>query len=202
MRNQIIRLEEKNRKVLAYTDEKIVMSSKGGHTFDSLMESSEKSGMLEIVKTIPIDSINELYFNEKDETFTVKFEKKGKIKKDTIQLNDISIRESLVSDLASLKGLTKNVSTESKIKPLLLNLIALVAVPIFTYVFRGMAIEAQNGEQYIATGTRRGSKQLIAELVEFIGPTGVVIIGVLAMIYFSFITYKRYNNPASEVTFK
>ena len=124
------------------------------------------------------------------------------IKKDAIQLNDISIRESLVSDIASLKGLTKNESTESKIKPLLLNLIALVAVPIFTYVFRGMAIEAQNGEQYIATGTRRGSKQLIAELVEFIGPTGVLIIGVLAMIYFSFITYKRYNNPASEVTFK
>ena len=202
MKNQIIQLEEKNRKVLGFTDEEIILSSKRHKTFDSLIESTKKSGILEKVKTIPLGSIKKLNFNEKDASFTISFNKEGQIKKDTVQLDDKSIRESLVSEIAEMNNLNKDVSSESKIKPLLLNLTGVVIISIFTWIFRGMAMDAQNGEHYVASGRRSGLKQLLANAVEALGPTGVTIIGALGLLYMLYTTYKRYNNPASETTYK
>lgn len=202
MKNQIIPLGEKNRKVFGFTDEEIILSSKGHKMFDSLLESAEKSGVFETVKIIPLKSIKELNFNEKDNTFTIKFDKAGKIKKDRVQLDDTSIRESLVSEIAETLNFNKNVSSESKTKPLLLNLLGVVIIPILTWVLREMAIDAQNGEHYVATGRRSGLKQLVANAVEALGPTGVTIIGILGVLYMLYVTYKRYNNPASEIMYK
>ena len=57
----------------------------------------------------------------------------------------------------------------------------MLAIPVFTWVFRGMAIDAQNGEHYVATGRRRGSAQLFANAVEAIGPMGITIIGIVGL---------------------
>lgn len=202
MKNQIVQLGEKNRKVFGFTDYQIVFSSKGHKTFDSLIESTKKSGVLETVKTIPMNSVKELNFNEKDETFTIKYEIDGTVKKDSVMLADKSIRESLVSEIAKINNLNKNVSSESKVKPLMYNLLGVVVIPVFTWVFRGMAINAQNGEHYVASGRRSGLKQLFANVIEALGPTGVTIIGLLGLLYMLYITYKRFNNPASETTYK
>jgi hypothetical protein len=64
-----------------------------------------------------------------------------------------------------------------------------------------MAIDAQNGEEYVATGRRSGLKNLLASAVEAIGPTGVVAIGAVGMLYMLYKTYNRYNNPASDVKY-
>jgi hypothetical protein len=202
MKNQIIPLGENNRKVFGFTDEQIILSSKEHKTFDSLLESTKNSGLLETVKTIPLKSVKELNFNDKNQTFTIRYEKDGKIKKDSVQLDDKSIRKSLVSEIAKINDLNMTVSSESKIKPLLLNLLGVVVISIFTWIFRGMAIDAQNGEHYVASGRRSGLKQLLANVVEALGPTGVTIIGILGLSYMLYITYKRYNNPASVITYR
>ena len=202
MKHQIIPLGEEKRKVFGFTEEQIIISTKGHKTFDALLESTTKSGILETVKTIPLKSIKELNFNEKGKTFSIKYEKEGKDKKDSIQLDDKSIRESLVSEIAEIKNFSKSVSLESKIKPLLLNVIGLVLIPMFTYFFREMALDAQNGEHYVAYGRRSGLKQLLGNAVEALGPTKVTVIGALGLVYMLYITYKRYNNPASELIFR
>jgi len=201
MKNQIIQLGEKNRKVFGFSDDQIIFSSKGHSSFDTLLSATEKSGLLESVSTIPIRSLSEIIFNERDETFTIKYDKSGKTKKDIVLLKDVSSRDSVVEEIASLKGLSKNIVDESKTQPLLLNLIVVLAIPVFTWVFRGMAIDAQNGEHYVATGRRRGSAQLFANAVEAIGPMGITIIGIVGLIYMIYRTFKRYQNPASEVKF-
>jgi len=202
MKNQIIRLKEKNRKVLGFSDEQIIFSSKGHSSFDSLLSSTKKSGLLESVQTIPVNSVKEIFINEKEEFFTIKYNKGGKLKKDRVLLNDLNLRESVVAEIASMNQLSKTVVDESKTKPLLFNVLGILAIPLFTWIARGMAIDAQNGESYEATGRRSGMKNLVANVIESIGPTGITIIGVLGLLYMIYVTYNRYQNPATETKFR
>jgi hypothetical protein len=196
MKNQIIQLGEENRKVFGFSDEQIVFSSKAHTTFESLQSATEKSGMLESVTTIPIETIKEIYFNEKDNTFTIKYDKADKIKKDIVVLKDINLRESIINELASLVGLAKNSVEESKTGPLIANLLGIIGIFIFTWFFRIQAINAQNGEHYIATGRGSGKTQLFADTIEAIGPMWITVLGVLGIIYMIYRTNKRYKNPA------
>ncbi len=201
-KNQIIPLGEENLKTFGFTDEQIIISSKKHSTFDSLMNSVQKSGMFETIKTIPVKSIEEICYNENDSRFTIRHEKNGKSNVELILLANVYLRESLVSQIAELKNYKKEVVSESKTKPLILNLIGVIAIPIATWISRSMAIDAQNGEHYVASGRNSGLKQLLASVIEAIGPTGITIIGVIALIYMIYVTHRRYNNPASEVLFK
>lgn len=202
MKNQIIPLGEENRKVFGFSDEQIIFSSKKHKTFESLLAATGKSGMLETVKIIPVAAVKEIIFNEKEENFTIKYNQNGKIKKDAVQLKNTDLRTAVVDELASLKDFSKSVVEESRTKPLLLNLLGVICIPIFTWIFRGMAVDAQNGEEYVATGRRSGLKNLLASAVEAIGPTGVLIIGLLGLAYMVYRTYNRYNKPASEVKYR
>jgi len=201
MKNQILKLQEKNLKVFGYSDDMVMLSSKGHKTFDSLLASAEKSGMLETIHTIPMSSISEIFFNEKEKAFTIRYDKAGKSKKSSVLLRDDSMREAVVEELGSLRGFSKSVVAESKKSPLIWNSIATLVIPFFTYIFRGMALDAQNGEHYVATGRRRGSAQLLANAVEAIGPTGVTLIGVVGFAIMAYVTYNRYQNPASETKY-
>lgn len=201
MKNHIIPLDEEIFKVFGFSEEQIIFSSKEHHTFESLLSATAKQGMLESMRTIPVKSLQEIVFNEKDKTFTLKYDNKGKTKKVTVVLKNNDLRESVVVEIAALKQLNKTVIEESKTKPLLLNLLGVIIIPSFTWVFRGMAIDAENGQHYVASGRRRGANQLLADVVEAIGSTGITIIGLLGLILMIYITYKRYNNPASVVKY-
>lgn len=201
MKNQIIPLGEDKRKVFGFSDEQIIVSTKGHSSFDALLAATNKSGILETVSTIPTKSMKEIVYNENEDTFTIRYNKDGKTKKDTFLLANVSSREAVVSEIASLKQLNKTVAAESKTKPLLLNLFWVLVIPAATWIFRGMAIDAQTGGHYEASGRRSGLGQLLANAVEAIGPLGVTIIGVLALLYMLKSTYDRYNNPASEVKY-
>lgn len=201
MKNQIISLSEEKRKVFGFSDEIIAVSTKKHETFESLMASTEKSGLLENIDTIQVSSLKKIDFKDRGSEFTISYDKKGKTKKNTFSLSDASMREPLVEELASLKDLKKSIADESKTQPLLLNLAISIAIPIGTWIFRGMAIDAQNGEHYVATGRRSGLKNLLASAVEAIGPTGVTILGFLALAYMLYRTYNRYKNPATEIIY-
>ena len=201
MINQIIPLGDKNLKVFGFNEKQIIFSSKGYNTFESLIASSEKSNILEVKRVIPLASVLELSFNKKSKNLIIKHSKNGKVKKTSILLADVSLREPLLSEISKLKNFQKKTVNESKTKPLLLNIIAILSVAALTWAFRDMAIDAQNGIHYEASGRNSGLKQLIANAVEAIGPLGVTLIGILGLIYIIFITYKRYNKPAVEIKF-
>ena len=109
MKNRIIPLGGKDYKVLGFSDEHIIFSSKGYGSFESLVAAKDKSGMLESVKTITVSSIKEVGFNERDETFNIKYDKGAKTKKETVLLENVSMRSSVVAAIASLKGFNRSV---------------------------------------------------------------------------------------------
>ncbi len=201
MKNQIIALEEKNRKIFGFTDEQIIVSSKGHNTMEALVAATEKSGILETVKVITIASVKELSYNEKDINFKIRYDKKGKIKKETVVFSEREWREPIAAEIAELIALKKTTTTESKIKPLLLNLAGAIAVGVITWGGRSMAIDLQNGEEYVATGRRSGLKQLMATAIEALGPNGVLIVGSVLVLLMFFKGFKRFTNPAMEVTY-
>lgn len=197
MKNQIIKLDEKDNKVFGFSDEQLIVSTKKHDSFSSLVTAINKSGMLETVRSIPMSSINEVMYNEKNESFEVKYDKNGKTKSMGFKLNDNTSREKIVKEIADVRGFNKSVLSESKTQPLLLNLLAIAFIGLATWVSRGMAIDAQQGGHFETSGRRSGIKQLLVNAVEAIGPTGVTIIGILAFLYMIYVAYRRYNNPAS-----
>ena len=203
MKNRIIRLGGKDLKVFGFNDEQIVFSSKKHETMESLLESTAKSSMLETVKAIPLSSVSQLDYNDNDESFKIRYLKNGKQKKQTIALPNVEMISAVASAMAEVKGFNKEVTNESKTKPLLLNLLGVVAMPLFTWVLYDIAVDAQNGGHFeVSSGRRRGANQLLVNVVEAIGPTGILIIGAIALLIMLYVTYRRYNNPASEVLFK
>lgn len=201
MKNKIIFIGEKKCKVFGFSDEQIIFSTKTHKTFESLLAASQKSSLLESVKTIQFDSIKNLSYNEKTKVFKINYEKNNKIKKYTVLLSSISNSDGLVSEIANLKEFQKEIVDESKTQPLLTNILGVIMVSFFTWGLRRMAVDAQNGHSYEATGRRSGLKNLLTDGVEAIGPNGVSIIGVLLLIYIIYRTYKRYKNPASEIKY-
>lgn len=201
MKNQLIPIDEKNTKSFGFSDDQLIFSSKNHDTFESLQAAVEKSGMLESVESIPMSSVKEVFYNEKSDTFIVRYDKKGKLKKKETNLADTTMRESVVAEIASLKQLSKSVTEESKTKPLIYNLLGMALISVLTFGFRAVALDAQNGEHYEATGRRSGIKQLVANAAEALGPTGVTVLGLLALLGMAYVTYRRYTNPASEIKY-
>lgn len=201
MENQIIKLDEKNRKVLGYNDKQIIFSSKNHKSFDTLLDAAKKSGMLETVMVIPTDMITAVEYNDRSSVLTLRYLKDGKDKKNDVGLSDKAQRDAIAEGIADMRQLQKTVATEVKTKPLIMNALGLLAILFFTWVFRGMALDAEQGEHFVATGRRSGIKQLFANAVEAIGPTGVLIIGILGFLLMVYATYNRYNNPASEIRY-
>ena len=204
MKNRIIFLGEKFFKVFGFNNIQIIFSSKKYITFDSLLNSTKKFKILEEELVIPIRSVKELFYNEKDETFTIKYIKNRKIKKYKVLLQDKNMRASVVSEIAEIKNFHKNISTESKTKYLFFNLLRVMAILISTWLIRGVAVSAQNGHHYVDSrhGRRARDRQILINVVETLGPTVVTIIGILVLMYRLYVTYKRYNNPALDITYR
>jgi hypothetical protein len=199
---QIIALSDKDPKVMGYNEEAIYLSSKSHKTFEALQASSVKSGFLETTKTIPVSGIRSIHYNEADAVLKIGYQLNEKDKKGSYTLEEASVREGMARELAQYRGLKESTREESKVKPLLWNLLWLATTAFFTIMARNLALGAEKGEHYQASGRRSGLTQLLVNLVESAGATPVTIIGVLIFAYLFYSTYKRYQNPAKEVLFE
>lgn len=201
MKNEIIGLNDKEEKVMGITDDQIIVSSKRHKDMDSLLAATIKSGMLETIKVIPLTDLRELSYNKKDERLHLKYEKKGKQKSDSLLLTEVEMREPLAEYLAGTKNFSRQETQESTTKPLIINILITLAVPVFFWQFRDMAIAAQHGEHYEATGRRRGAAQFLANIVETLGPTWVTVIGAAVLVYMIYYTYQRFKKPSTIVSY-
>lgn len=199
---QIIALSEKDPKVMGFNQATIFMSSKSHKSFDDLVAASEKSGFFESTKTISIADITSLKYNEANNNIHITHVTGGKEKKVSLPLADENIKAGLVKELAEMRGLKESITEESKLKPLLWNLLWLAITLFVTVISRNLALEAEQGEHYVATGRRSGLTQLFVNLVESLGPTIVTIIGLLVFTYFLYTAYSRYKTPAKEVIYQ
>ena len=208
MKNQIIVLDKNcYYKVLGYSEDKIIYSTKRHNSFGSLLSALEKPGFTEGIESILISSIKELSYNDQDNGgvaityFDTK--KKEKTKNITIHIDNDGEREAAVSEIASLKGnLKKTIVNESKVFPLFRSVLLLSFVLGCFWWLRKVAITAQNGGHEVVTIKKnRFIAQQLVNVVESIGPLGVVIIGVLIAIYIIYSAFNRLKNPGNEITY-
>lgn len=201
MKNTIVLLEDKSLKSVAFTDDLLIVSSKEHKSMDSLLASVEKSKLLETVKKIPLIDIISLARNEASEVLTVHYHANEKSKSLDLSIEDDGELVRFMEDLAAQRGLSKSITEEQKNKPLLTNIGIILLVIFFTWLLREMAIDADNGEVYEATGRRSGMKNLIAKIAAMLGPIGVLGLGAAVVAFLGFKTYKRFNSPAAEITY-
>ena len=203
MRNQIIYLNEDKYKVFGYSNDQIIISSKEHSTFESLYESSSKSGMLESVKVIPMQSLKQVVLKDwADDWFTLEYTKKEKNKNFMVVLVDKEIRSIIINDISEINNFRKSVGEESKLKTLFINMLFVIGTSLFTLFAWNIATNAQNGTFHTSGRMRvRFIQNLIADISDVIGVVGVTSIGVIIVLYFVYNTITGYSNPAKEIKY-
>jgi ABC-type uncharacterized transport system permease subunit len=87
-------------------------------------------------------------------------------------------------------------------KPLLMNVLALIVAGVITWVLRGVAIDAENVIIHEATGKRRGINNMIYGFAEKAGPEVILGLGIAAILVIGFITYRRFSKPANVAVYQ
>jgi len=202
MKNQIIKNPTKGKEYFGYTDNDIVVSSKKHADIDSLLGSLQKKGMLETISHISMPNVLNLKYNEKDDALAIKHKKEAKEKTFKITFSDSETRNAIATEIAEIRGLNKNFTAESKMKPLLWSLVFILIGVIATAALTGIAYESNNGgEVQEFTGRRSGLKNLLASIASAIGPVGVGIIGGVVVLFMIWNAIKRWKNPANDILF-
>ena len=200
MKNTIIRLAEiaqgfdrKKYRTLVYNDESLMLSTKMHGTMDEMAKSVEKSALLESIKTIPINSIKKINYNEKNSVIKVDYEDKNKIKLLNLYLKQKEKKQGIAEEIAAIKNLTKSTKVESRIRLLIGKFVAMIGIGLVFWYLSSII----NGQEY--TGSRRYA--FYAKLMNYLGPNGIMLVGATIIIYLLYTAIKRYKQPAQEITF-
>jgi|GEM_PF-1764397 len=202
MKNQVIKTPTKGKEYFGFNDTDIVVSSKKHKSIDSLMGAIAKKGMLESIVHIPVNDISGIVYNQKNELINIKYNKGSKSKNFKITFDDAETRNAVASSLSEMKNLSKSETPESKIKPLLLNLLFAAIALLITVALTGTAYDAANGveiEEF--TGRRSGIKNLLVSISSALGPYGVGAIGGAITLFMLYRTFKRWQNPAMDIAY-
>ncbi|MEO1516785.1 MAG: hypothetical protein AAFV95_17320 [Bacteroidota bacterium] len=199
MKNQLITLDKEGTyRVMAFTSDALVMSSKSFTTLDDLLASRIKESLLVAALDIPLEDIVSITHNELEENLKLVYRnEKGKNKSLSIKPADQNLREVISDSLARACQLEKNAKQEDKTKPLLVSVGYTALTILLSYWGVKTAIDLQNGMEYTVSGRRAGMKQLLMGFIEMVGPIGVAFIGVGIVGVLLYKAYRRYQQPAS-----
>jgi len=203
MKNQVIKTPTRGKEYFGYTDNDIIVSSKQHNDINSLIAAVSNKGMLETITHIPIADVRSLQYNENNGLLKIKHQKGSKEKTFRLSFMQIPTRDIVANEIGEIKGLTRSLTTEGKMKPLLISLGITVAVVFFSVVLTGIAYEASvGGEAPEFSGRRSGIATIMTSIATAIGPIGMGIIGLLASGFSGWLALKRWQNPANDVVFK
>ena len=202
MENHVYALDEKNLKSIAFAEETIITSSKSHKDIDSLLASKKKSGLLESVKVILIKDLTFLSYTEIESNLKLKYLKDGKEKSKNFPFDIAEERIDFANAIAEKLNFKKDIATENKTTPLLKNIGIIAFLSLITYVLFDAATTLQNGGTIEVSGRRSGVKRLFVMAADYLGPTGSIIAGVIAIIITGFFSFKRWSNPSNTVTYR
>ncbi|WP_394420403.1 hypothetical protein [Tenacibaculum mesophilum] len=130
---------------------------------------------------IRFEEIKEILLNDTDQIITInlKDDKENEIE---IIINSATYSEIKTYLLNNLKGIAvKNYSLFKQIKSYIFGLLLFGVV---TWILRNTALSLQNGETLNTSGRRGLIKKIFVGVADFLGPTGVLIIGGIFILIF------------------
>nr|BFF36104.1 hypothetical protein BACT7_09660 [Tenacibaculum mesophilum]BFF39395.1 hypothetical protein BACY1_12000 [Tenacibaculum mesophilum] len=130
---------------------------------------------------IRFEEIKEILLNDTDQIITIslKDDKENEIE---IIINSVTYSEIKTYLLNNLKGIAvKNYSLFKQIKSYIFGLLLFGVV---TWILHNTALSLQNGETLNTSGRRGLIKKIFVGVADFLGPTGVLIIGGIFILIF------------------
>jgi hypothetical protein len=191
MQNVPFPLEGGTYKSFVFNNSKIIATSKKEPNVNELFDDSKKPGMLESRKYIDLSSINSITFNEAEANLKIEHSDG----KDTFTFDELPKMIQAGTYLGDTLGMTKTVESEKTITPLLWN-IGGSALALAATVYGGF---------FHHTGDLDGSRRkgrLVALVFDTLGPIGSLLVGGAVTAYLIYTAKKRYDNPASLVSYK
>lgn len=185
-------------KITAITEDYVLFAPATRDDLDATVAAFQSSGTFpEGAKAIPHASIFKVVLNERDTDITVSYRDKKERRSSTYDFADSEEREAFISALKTRVGEhfkeTRKVLNPftASIKPLF----AAGVIAFMTWLLRLAAIEIANGGTTDISGRRSGIKRLIFWIIDVIGPTGVLIVGGLALALCILVLVQRVKNP-------
>ena len=146
---------------------------------------------------IPLLSITSIRTDRNDEDIEIEYRSGKETKEKTLRLSSPEKRDEVYAALKSVFGekFTETEDAYSVPRAALGSLTALTVFGLLTWGGAYFAKLLRAAEDYEIEGSRQGAKQLIAWILEFLGPTGVYIIGGLICALCAFTLYSRVTQP-------
>ncbi|MGG6229711.1 hypothetical protein [Tenacibaculum sp. SDUM215027] len=130
---------------------------------------------------IRFEEIKEILLNDTDQMMTINFKNS---KEDDIEIVVTSGTYSEIKTylLTNLKGIVvKNYSLFKQIKPYIFGLLLF---GVGTWILYNTALSLQNGDTLNTSGRRGLIKKIFVGIADFLGPTGVLVIGGIFIVIF------------------
>lgn len=122
-----------------------------------------------------------------------------------IEFKNADDLQEFVNYVSQIKGWSKVEKQLSPLNAIKWDVLGLIVAPIATYFFRGMALDMENGVfTSSADGYSKSERRTrtFENILEMIGSTGILIIGILVIAYFAYSIYKKYHNPPVLVSYE
>jgi hypothetical protein len=153
---------------------------------------------------IPYFSIKKIKLEESDEDIEVYYKKEKDEKSKTLDAVDKSVRQEILEEIQSHLGddftsMTEKYSLPRAVFPSLMTLTVFI---IITRVLHGAATEIAAGAEAEISGRHSGLKSLFLWVLDLLGPTGVLILGGLLMLFPVILLVKRIKEPTIITTIK
>lgn len=153
--------------------------------------------------TIPASDITRIRTAEHDDFVQVRFTRAGAEKHHVVAMPGIDEQLALVRAVgATFPGIQEVRAPIPVAQALIGPGFATVGVVGATTVFLMLARDVAAGNEIDTAGRRRGLKLLIAKVLDTIGPSGVIGIGVLGLAGALYWGYKRAKSPPILTTFE
>jgi hypothetical protein len=191
MQNVPFTLDSGKYKSFVFNDSKIVITSKKEPNVTELFDDSKKTGMLESRTTIALNGISSISYNDAEANLKIEHADG----KDTFTFDELPTMIQVATHLGSVLGLSKTIESEKTLMPLIFNLAgALFAIAATIY-----------GGFFHHVGDLDGSRRkgrLLALIFDTLGPIGSLVVGGAITAYLIYSAKKRYDIPASLVSYK
>ena len=150
---------------------------------------------------IPLLAITSIQADRTDDEIEIHYKSGDETKEKSIRLASPEKREEVYQELKAAFGekFTESEDNYSIPRAAFGSLTALTVFGLLTWGGAKFAAMLQAAEDYDISGSNRGAKQLIAWVLELLGPTGVYVVGGIFCALSAMVLYSRVTQPQQMV---
>lgn len=201
MENQVFSVDHDTWKRAMLANNTLYLTSKKPQDFEEFKRIINDPILKENAGGVPLEDVFHIKRYTDDEHVFFKFNNSaGKEIEESVDFGSTETASAVADIMGSKANLSKSEKSEGKIMPLLWNIFYVLLAGGFTFLFGVL----WDGDDVSSGGSRksRGGKAILRLAYEYIGQTGILVIGCLITLYTIYGLIKGLRNPKSIVTYE